>query len=694
MQVPGRELASTPMRARLGFCVLSLGSLASASLLTQLPLPTTGTDFQQPGTQPNTIIDAIVPSNGCTTCHSGYDEAQEPYTRWAASMMGQAGRDPIFHAAMTIANQDAAGSGEYCMRCHTPGAWLAGRATPADGSALDPTQGDLDGVNCNVCHRLVDPVLTPDNPPTDAGILASLAQVPHSPGNGQYIVDPFDVRRGPFDLGPNFFFHAFEQSNFHRESLLCATCHQVSNPALSRQQDGSYRLNTNNQPHPTQSSEDQFPIERTYSEWLESDFAKREIDMTGRFGGDKNMVQSCQDCHMPKITGTACQPLLGGAVRADLPQHDFNGANSWVLHAVRSLYPDTETGLSAESVDAAHRRNGSMLARAADLELDWHADQLRVRIINQSGHKLPTGYGEGRRMWIEVQFLNSAGNTIATRGAYYPSTGVLTTGDTKVYEIKHGLDVYMAAQTGKPVGESFHFVLNNSVLKDNRIPPRGFSLPRFLDHQAEPVGISFAEGQYWDDTWYSIPAAAASARVRVWHQTTSKEYIEFLRDENTTDNLGQIAYNQWVQHGRSAPTRMLESTISFSAGACVEPVEYGLGKRGSNGRIPHLRALGSPRIGGSGLNLRLESGVPGALAMVLHSPSSATIPFAGGALYLGGSTARLGVTNLDATGSASFPVPLFPGMANTARNYQAILRDSAGSHGLGLSNALHVEFCQ
>lgn len=297
-------------------------------------------------------------------------------------------------------------------------------------------------------------------------------------------------------------------------------------------------------------------------------------------------------------------------------------------------------------------------------------------------------------MWIEVQFLNSAGNTIATRGAYYPSTGVLTTGDTKVYEIKHGLDVYMAAQTGKPVGESFHFVLNNSVLKDNRIPPRGFSLPRFLDHQAEPVGISFAEGQYWDDTWYSIPAAAASARVRVWHQTTSKEYIEFLRDENTTDNLGQIAYNQWVQHGRSAPTRMLESTISFSAGACVEPVEYGLGKRGSNGRIPHLRALGSPRIGGSGLNLRLESGVPGALAMVLHSPSSATIPFAGGALYLGGSTARLGVTNLDATGSASFPVPLFPGMANTARNYQAILRDSAGSHGLGLSNALHVEFCQ
>ena len=86
--------------------------------------------------------------------------------------------------------------------------------------------------------------------------------------------------------------------------------------------------------------------------------------------------------------------------------------------------------------------------------------------------------------------------------------------------------------------------------------------------------------------------------------------------------------------------------------------------------------------------------MPGALAMVLHSPSSATIPFAGGALYLGGSTARLGVTNLDATGSASFPVPLLPGMANTSRNYQAILRDSTGSYGLGLSNALHVEFCQ
>jgi hypothetical protein len=682
------------MRLRPILLVLTTASIASASWLHQLPLATTGADFQQPGTQPGGILDAIVPSNGCTTCHSGYDEAQEPYTRWAASMMGQAGRDPIFHAAMTIANQDAAGSGEYCMRCHTPGAWLAGRATPADGSALDPLQGDLDGVNCNVCHRLVDPHYTPDNPPSDIGILAALAQQPLSPGNGQYIVDPFDVRRGPFDLGPNFFFHAFEQSSFHRESLLCATCHQVSNPAFSRQANGSYTLNASAQPHPTHDSRDQFPIERTYSEWLESDFAERAIDMTGRFGGDKNLVQSCQDCHMPKITGTGCQPLLGGEVRQDLPQHDLNGANSWVLHAVRSLYPDSETGLSAESVEAAHRRNGSMLARAADLDLDWHADQLRVRIVNQSGHKLPTGYGEGRRMWIEVEFLNGVGNPIATRGAYDPNTAILSMADTKVYEIKHGLDAYMSAQTGKPVGESFHFVLNNTVLKDNRIPPRGFSLPAFLLHQAEPVGVSYAEGQYWDDSWYTIPAGAANARVRVWHQTTTKEYIEFLRDENVTDNKGQIAYNQWVQHGKSRPTRMLEGAISFGAGACVEPVEYGLGKRGSNHRIPHLLAVGSPSVSGAGFSLRLESGVPGALAMVLWSPVSATTPFAGGTMYLGGTTARLGLATLNSFGVAQFPVPLNPALANVARNYQAVLRDSAGSHGLGLSNAIHVQFCQ
>ena len=81
--------------------------------------------------------------------------------------------------------------------------------------------------------RLVDPIASPSNPPEDAGILAALASAPATSHGGQYVVDPQDRRRGPFDLGM-FFYHDWRQSPYHEDSLLCATCHEVSNPAFTR----------------------------------------------------------------------------------------------------------------------------------------------------------------------------------------------------------------------------------------------------------------------------------------------------------------------------------------------------------------------------------------------------------------------------------------------------------------------------
>ena len=47
--------------------------------------------------------------------------------------MGQAARDPLFHACLAVANQDAAFAGDLCIRCHTPGGWISGRSEPTDG---------------------------------------------------------------------------------------------------------------------------------------------------------------------------------------------------------------------------------------------------------------------------------------------------------------------------------------------------------------------------------------------------------------------------------------------------------------------------------------------------------------------------------------------------------------------------------
>ena len=167
-------------------------------------------------------------------------------------------------------------------------------------------------------------------------------------------------------------------------------------------------------------------------------------------------------------------------------------------------------------------------------------------------------------MWINVQFKNYSGALVAERGHYDAVTADLTTGDTKVYEIKHGLDAAMATLTGLPAGESFHFALDNTIVKDNRIPPRGFANAAFEAGQAQPVGASYSDGQYWDDTAFTIPAGADYAIVSVYHQTSSKEYIEFLRDENTTDSKGDIVHDQWVAAGMSAPVLMDRRAFRFT----------------------------------------------------------------------------------------------------------------------------------
>lgn len=689
------RLPSLHGRAALVFAALlatGLG-LGAASLLSTLPLPTTGNDFHEPGTQPGTLMNSIVESVNCSFCHGNFDEAQEPYRRWASSMMGQAGRDPVFYAALAIANQDAGEAGQLCLRCHAPGAFLDGRTVPGDGSALDPSQGDLDGVTCNLCHRLVDPIYQPGlSPPADIPILAGLTEPPvTSPHAGQYVVDPYDVRRGPFDLGPGFGYHGWEQSPFHRDSRLCGTCHDVSNPALTRQTDGSYQLNAVNQPHPTQEKLDEFPVERTFSEWSQSDFARRPIDSHGRFGGNQPLVSSCQDCHMPKITGTACIPVLGGAVRQDLPQHNFNGVNSWVLSAVLNLYPG-QTGMTAASVAASQLRNKQMLAAGSELRLALDPGTLRVRVVNHGGHKLPTGYGEGRRMWLNVRFYNAAGVLVSERGNYNYSTAVLDTSNTRVYELMQGLDATQAAATGLPPGESFHFVLNNTVLKDNRIPPQGFSNAAFELIQAPVVGTSYEDQQYWDDTPFSVPANAVRADVRLFHQTSSKEYMEFLLNENTTNTAGQTAYNQWLATGKSSPVLMQSATLHFALGAQFAPVSYGLGKRGSNGRVPLLAYRGDASVSGAGLELKIERGRPNQVALAMWSAKMASEPFFGGTRYVANPTFRTPAITLDASGKGTIPIALTPLMIGTVRNFQVLLRDPGDPFGVGLTNALHVEF--
>lgn len=576
----------------LAALVLGLG-VAAADAAAAARLATTHADFVQPGSQPSVTLDNFITSPTCQLCHGLYlpAEAVEPWDSWVGSMMAQAARDPVTRAAVSIANQDAALAGEVCIRCHSPIGWLAGRS--ASGRFEDLLSGDLDGVTCHVCHRLVDPVTRADSPSEDTAIVAGLAVAGARPagacrtdaahactadadcgaggscdvdaGQGRYVVDPQDRRRGPFEV---FAPHATIVSPYHRRADACAPCHDVSTPTFTRQPDGHYALNALDTPHPTQKPHDMFPEQRTFSEWRASAFAAGGVVFAdGRFGGARTAVlpnivavSTCQDCHMPTASAAGC---VSTAARPDLPVHTFAGANTWVLGAILDAY-GTASGLTEAIVTAAAAETETMLRAAADLELVQARATLRVRVVNQTGHKLPTGYPEGRRMWVQVRFFAGDDPTpVHEDGRYDVATATLdVAGTTKIYEAHQVVGSDVAAASGLAAGTSFHLVLNNEIHSDNRIPPRGFTNAAFAAVAAAPAGYTYADGQHWDETTYAIPAGATRAEVTLYYQTTSREYAEFLRD-TSPDATGADFHARWVARGRSAPVAMAHATVEL-----------------------------------------------------------------------------------------------------------------------------------
>lgn len=548
----------------LAFVFLLTGWVATN--IKEFYIPTTINDFFLPGSQPlesGTFISA----NQCDNCHGNFDVNTEPAFNWRGSMMSQSMRDPLFEASMVIANQDAQFSGDLCIRCHSPGGWLEGRSTPTDGSVL--TVIDREGVQCHVCHKMMDPF---SNNATDLNYINTLNNKPTVHGNGMYIMDNQDIRRGPYNDITQVP-HAINYSEFHTKSEMCATCHDVSNPAYSKQSDGTYLPNTLGTEAPSFNTYDMFPVERTYSEWKMSAYNSPAGIPSTAFGGNLTNVISCQDCHMKEVTGKGANKSFV-PIRNNLGQHDLTGGNTFIPLLIKNLYAnDSDVDLNA--IDAGILRAEYMLKNAATLNLNATATgdgfDVEVEVINETGHKLPSGYPEGRRIWINLRAYDESNNLIYESGAYDNQTAILETVGTKIYEAKLGISDEVAAIAnasgtgGYSAGESFHFALNNVVIKDNRIPPRGFTNSNFQSIQAAPVGYSYADGSFSDITHYTVPANTYKVEAKLYYQTVSKEYIDFLRDNNTTNTKGQDLYNLWVALGKSQPVEMKEAEFYTSS---------------------------------------------------------------------------------------------------------------------------------
>jgi hypothetical protein len=556
--------------------LLSLFLLTTALELFADPVPTTLDDFFLPGSQPLQSGTFRSPDQ-CDNCHGGYNIAVEPAFNWRGSMMSQAMRDPLYLAALAIANQDAPESGDLCIRCHSPIGWLEGRSEPTNGSAL--IASDRESVQCHFCHKLVKPTPLGVNPypddsdytsgtyPRDQTYLGTIDSIPEVSGDGMFVVDSDDARRGPFVDAPAN--HMIYYSPFHSDANLCGTCHDVSNPAFASDGAGSYVPNTFGQAAPDFDPYSMFPIERTFSEWSMSEYNSPTGVYAPQFGGNKDTVSTCQDCHLRDVTGKGAD-RNNIPIRDNLPLHDMTGGNTFVPNLIDFAYPG-EANLVA--LDSGIVRARHMLQNAASMTIDVTAQYtawlLTVRVTNETGHKLPSGYPEGRRIWLNVKAYDQSSTLVYESGAYDNSTGILDHDpDLKIYDIEPGISPTLAPVVNLPAGPSFHFVLNDTIYKDNRIPPRGFTNADFQAIGSPPVGYSYADYQYWDDTEYLVPSNSTQVEVTLYYQSTSKEFVEFLRDANTTNGRGDSLYNLWAANGKSVPEVMASETFMIpSAGA-------------------------------------------------------------------------------------------------------------------------------
>jgi len=150
-------------------------------------------------------------------------------------------------------------------------------------------------------------------------------------------------------------------------------------------------------------------------------------------------------------------------------------------------------------------------------------------------------------MWLNVKFFADESALDGEINPYAPlvvttdsqgneqySGGILTKNrDDLVYETE-----MISSVTGED--RTFHFVLATDRFKDNRIPPKGFTLDandlRLVVPRVEGANSPdlFTAEEYaggYDEVVIDKPAGTTRWEAALYYQTTSKEYVEFLRDE-------------------------------------------------------------------------------------------------------------------------------------------------------------------
>jgi hypothetical protein len=445
---------------------------------------------------------------------------------WQTSMMANSAKDPFWRAKVShevlVNPQHSEALQDKCTSCHAPMGNYTSKFQGHDHYLMSDLLTDtigLDGVSCGACHQISTENLGNQH-------------------SGNITYDTSRVQFGPYEnpfAPPMASFVGFTpiESEHILDAGICASCHTLITESVDL--DGEFTGST-------------FVEQATYHEWLNSQYNTDDI--------------SCQKCHMPQLLDSVIisDNYLFLQKRFPYGLHDLVGANTFMI----KLMKENKQALGIDAPDANFDetllKTFQMLqTKALDISLelestDTDSAYFKVELINKAGHKFPSGY-PSRRAFIEFTVITEQGDTLFKSGVLdqnYEVEGQDPEFEPHYQVINNSSQVQIYELVDGDVNGNFSSVLERAfvALKDNRLPPLGFTTDHVVYDTTQIVGNAFDDidfnknengdqGTGSDIVYYHIPLngyeGLIDIKATVWYQSLPPKWLAEMFAESTPE---------------------------------------------------------------------------------------------------------------------------------------------------------------
>lgn len=511
----------------------------------------------------------LTPEN-CKGCHGfdtlgianvdGNGQDVNLYDDWETSMMGLSAVDPFWRAKVSheILTNPAHSTElqNLCITCHAPAGHYSAMFKGQQHYVMADLLGDslgLSGVSCTACHAIGDS--------------SSLGQL----FTGQIPYDTNKVLYGPFTspvAGPMQLYVGMTpvHSDHVSEGRFCSPCHTLHSNTVD--------LNGT----PTGGT---FIEQATYHEWLNSTYPSQPT--------------TCQTCHMPQIEDAVilANGNIGLPGRTPFNLHQFAGANSFMVKLIKQN--KTTLGVSApdfnfDSTLAAITRmltTQSLNVQASLINITSDTAFIDVNLTNKAGHKFPSGY-PSRRAVLQMIVTKANGDTLFTSGLFdqnYEVQNISTPFEQHHDIINSSTQNQIYEMVMGDVNSNVTTVLERAAapLKDNRIPPAGFTTQHYAYDTCKIVGNALTDADFnkngavqgsgHDIVHFHIPLNSYSGTINVYtavyYQTLPPA---FLNDMSTYSSPEINTFLSMYANADKSPVKVdADTLLNISTGVKETP---------------------------------------------------------------------------------------------------------------------------